>query len=901
MSLINILEKDLSHKKSYEGLSESEAKERIRQYGTNELQAKKSVHPFTIFTDQFKDVLVMILLACTAISLFMGEYTEAIAISCIVLANAIMGFAQELKTEKTLEALKNMAAPVAKVYRNGNLCKLPTSEIVCDDVIMVESGDKIPADAVIMESISLDVDESILTGESVPVSKQQHKNEEVQNELNKSYLIHMGTTVTKGRAKAKVIATGMNTQMGKIADMLNEIEDEQTPLQKKLEQLGKYIAIGCLLICAIVASAGILRGEPVLDMLITGVSLSVAAVPEGLPAIVTIALAIAVNRMVKRKALIRKLHAVETLGCASVICSDKTGTLTQNKMTVKKVFTLDGTLEVSGDGYEKAGDFKSDGQRVNIRNDETAQMMMEIAILCNNAEIIDSENSFQSRDRAVNMAKGTHKVLGDPTESALLVMAGKAGVTSKSLETEYEKIDEIPFDSTRKCMSVIAQTKTGKKVVFCKGAYDIIIEKCTYAKQNGGQSGITQAIKQKISRANNQMAGSALRVLGFAYKEIVAGESKENYEKGLTFVGLAGMIDPPRKEAQQAVKTCIRAGIKPVMITGDHKETAVAIAKQVGIFHDGDKVISGMELDRMDENELAKAVTHTTVFARVSPNHKLKIVRAFKKRGHIVAMTGDGVNDAPAIKEADIGVSMGITGTDVTKEASEVILLDDNFATLVVAVEEGRVIYGNIRKFIRYLLSCNIGEVLTMFLGILMGLPVILLPIQILLVNLVTDGFPAIALGLEPAEKDIMKRQPRKASSGIFSEGLLTTIIFRGCLIGLTTLAVFVTLYKMTMSYDLARTGAFLTLVITQLIHVFECKSETKNIFTVPYFSNMKLILAVTASALTVFATIYVDALRPIFSTVPLEKSHLVIVMGYSMIAPIISSVVGMFFNNKKP
>ncbi len=907
LKVVDILQQDLSQappkREGTEGLTSSEARELLEQEGENTLRGGHTVHPVKIFASQFKDMMVMILLVCTAVSVFMGEFTEAVAIAIIVFINALLGFFQELKTEKTLEALKNMAAPQASVYRDGALCKLPATQLVRGDVITVEAGDRVPADCVILDAVSLAAEEAVLTGESVPVDKKAGANKgseqlSEQNELNRADLLYMGTTITKGRAKARVIATGMKTQMGKIAGMLNEIEEEPTPLQKRLAQLGKYIAAGCLIICLIVSAAGLLRGENFLDMLITGVSLAVAAVPEGLPAIVTIALALAVGRMVKRKALIRKLHAVETLGCASVICSDKTGTLTQNKMTVKAVCTMSHSLTVTGDGYEKAGGFESDGRRFYAAQDGDVKRLMEIAVLCNNAQLKSEKGGFVSRDRAVNKAKGVHQVLGDPTEAALLVMAAKAGILAGDLALEYEKIAENPFDSERKCMSVVVRDKSGKRFLLVKGACDVILNRCSSYQKEGAVSVLTGPAKKEILARNDQMANEALRVLGFAYRPVPEG-SGDYKEDNLIFVGLTGMIDPPRREAKEAVKTCRRAGIKTIMITGDHLATARAIAAQIGIWHKGDHVFTGAQLDQMDDEELAGVVENTTVFARVSPHHKLRIVRALKQHGHVVAMTGDGVNDAPAIKEADIGVSMGISGTDVTKEASEVILLDDNFATLVTAVEEGRVIYSNIRKFIRYLLSCNIGEVLTMFLGMLMGLPVVLLPIQILLVNLVTDGLPAIALGLEPPEKDIMNKKPRKASDSVFSDGLLTTIIFRGCLIGLTTLAIFVTLFRMSLSVDVARTGAFLGLVMAQLIHVFECKSEVKNVFTVPYLNNIKLVLAASLSGITIFSVIYIKALRPIFSTVPLTGTHVLVVIGFCLAAPVLSAVFSLFRRKK--
>lgn len=904
MKIAEIIDRDLSETTATRaaepenGLTSAQARERLLKEGRNLLTGKRAVRPAAIIASQFKDVLVLILLICTALSLFMGEYTEAVAIAVIVLLNAVMGAAQEYKAEKTIEALKNMAAPKAKVIRDLKLQSVEASEVVRGDVILISQGDRIPADAQIIDESSLSADESILTGESVPAAKRRALRIGGENvsEQNRADMVYMGTTAASGNGKAIVTATGMNTQMGKIAGMINEIEKEQTPLQKKLGQLGKYVGIGCLGVCAIVSATGIIRGENPLSMVLTGVSLAVAAVPEGLPAIVTISLALAVGRMVKKKALIRKLHAVETLGCASVICSDKTGTLTQNKMTVKKLYAAGEEINVTGDGYLKAGCFKIDGKKINIRQSAAGEALAVTAALCNNASLSGEE--FSGRDRAANSAAGSYAVSGDPTEAALLVMAGKAGIYRSELLKKFDIIKEIPFDSKRKRMSVIAQGKDGKKYLFLKGAPDIILKRCGYIYTDGVHALSGAGIK-KIEAVNDDMASDALRVLGFAYREL-PDVLTDDAEQNLVFLGLAGMIDPPRPEAKKAVALCRTADIKTVMITGDHKITACATAKKIGIYHDGDRVMTGQELDNIGDDELCRNINKITVFARVNPEHKLRIVRAFKRGGNIVAMTGDGVNDAPAVSEADIGVSMGIAGTDVTKQAADVILLDDNFATLVSAVSEGRVIYSNIRKFIRYLLSCNVGEVLTMFMGMLMGMPSVLLPIQILIVNLVTDGLPAIALGLEPPEKDIMKKKPRRRGESVFSGGLLTKIIFRGIIIALTTLAAFTSIFKATKDLSSARTGAFLTLVLTQLLHVFECKSEEKNIFTVPYFNNIRLIGAVIISMAVVLTIIYLPPAAAVFSAKALSARELLMIAAYSLAAPVLSAAAGGFGRAKK-
>ena len=861
------------------GLSQKQVKRLQIEHGENTLQSKQRASVLKIFAGQFKDIMTMILLVSTLLSVAMGETTEAIAIIVIVFVNAILGFAQEYRTEKTLEALKNMAAPSTRVIRGGKQQQIASSELVPGDIIMLEAGDKVPADAQILECVALQCDEAILTGESLPVDKQQFKNGENAPCNN----VFMGTSITKGRAVAVVTAIGMSTEMGNIAGMLHDIEDEPTTLQRKLAELGKYIAIGCVAVCVIVSVTGILRGESVVDMLITGVSLAVAAVPEGLPAIVTISLALAVSRILKRRALVRRLHCVETLGCANVICTDKTGTLTENRMTVKKIFTPDYQIDVSGNGYEQAGDFTIGQNRVIMSASPTLHRLLDICVVCNNAEL------SMPGDGVFKLQKGGQawKALGDPTEIALLVMAAKANTTAKT--TGLVREDEIPFDSDRKRMTVLARDKSGMQLALAKGAPDILLDLCRYAMTDKGVHLITPAMRNAILQANDYMARSALRVLGFAVKENPA--NLNNSESEMVFVGMVGMIDPPRREVRDAVAKCRQAKIRTVMITGDHKVTACAIAEQIGILRADDMVMTGAEIDRISEEQFRQMVHKINVFARVSPGHKLKIVQALKRRGEIVAMTGDGVNDAPAVKEADIGVAMGITGTDVTKEASSVILLDDNFATLVAAVEEGRVVYRNIRKFIRYLLSCNIGEVITMFVGMLMGMPVVLLPIQILLVNLATDGLPALALGLEPGEKDLMNRKPRAAGESVFSNGLATTIIFRGLVIGLTTLMVFSVFLKLGADIDKARTAALVTLVLTQLFHVFECKSETKGLWGISWLSNPGLIWAVLASAVMLAAVIYTPWLQAVFRTVPLASAELLRIFGYAAIVPLISSI----------
>lgn len=891
----NLLKDTVHEGNVHHGLSEKEAKKKLEQHGLNTLTEKKKISPFKILLDQFSDFMVLILLASTAISAFMGETTEAVTIIAIVVLNAILGFVQEYRTERTMEALKGLAAPAARVVRGGKAVSIPAEQVVPGDLILLETGDRVPADARITECNSLQVDESLLTGESVPVEKEAGSwGRSGSDTGSRKRSVAMGTVVTGGRAKAMVFATGMDTEMGKIADMIQNIEEEETPLQKRLDQLGKLIVFGCLIICAIVSVTGILRGEDLFTMFLAGISLAVAAVPEGLPAIVTIALALGVQRMLKRNALIRKLPAVETLGCASVICSDKTGTLTENRMTVRKMYAGDGITEISGSGYGNDGAFTVNGRKTDPQKSGALRLALEIGALCNNAsleKVQDRKLNIAGKIKSMVTGHEAWNIQGDPTEGALLVAAAKAGLTPEGLNGSYFRVHELPFDSDRKCMSVVCDNHKGETFVFTKGAADVIINKCRKLYTSKGVTELTGVARADILRVNDSMAGEALRVLGVAYKRLNSRSFRDqDLESDLIFVGLVGMIDPPRREALEAVRKCRMAGIKPVMITGDHKLTAAAIARELSICQEGEKVLTGADLEQMNESRLEKVAGEVSVYARVSPKHKLMIVRALKNLGHVVAMTGDGVNDAPAIKEADIGVSMGITGTDVTKEASSMILMDDNFATIVAAVEEGRVIYNNIRKFIRYMLACNIGEVLTMFLGMLAGLPIPLLPIQILWVNLVTDGLPAIALGLDPPEKDVMMRAPRGSRESIFSQGLLGLILFRGILIGLTTLAVFTSILFIDGNVDAARTGAFATLVITQLIHVFECKSERKSIFDIPVFNNLYLVLAVLCSLLMIFGVLYMPVFQGIFNTVSLTLNQWLIIGGLCAFGPVLAS-----------
>lgn len=870
-----------------QGLSWDEAKERRERVGNNELTEKRGVSLITLFLNQFKDFMVLVLMAATLISGLLGEYLDAITIVAIILMNGILGFLQEFRAERSLRALKELSAPTAKVLRDGTLAQLPAKDLVPGDIVLLESGDRIPADVRWIETNSLYVEESALTGESVPVGK--HTNPLTADDVplgDQKNLGFMGTMVTRGTAKGIVVRTGMETEMGKIADLIQNTESMETPLQHRLEQLGKILIAVAIGLTVMVVVAGIMHGQPPYAMFLAGVSLAVAAIPEGLPAIVTIALALGVQRMIKRKAIVRKLPSVETLGCASVICSDKTGTLTQNKMTVTHVWLGGDVLEVSGDGYEPSGQIMSKGALVDLRQNQALRRLLQIGVLCNNA-YLDEQYPEEKRKSAKAPVKPIYSIKGDPTEGALVVLGAKGGITRASLDGLYSRKSELPFDSERKRMSVILQHQGGR-LLYTKGAPDVILEKCAYVLWEGKVIPFTPTLKQKVIAANEGMARSALRVLGLAYKELKPSDREDTphlLESQLVFVGLAGMIDPPRKEVRDAIVTCKRAGIKTVMITGDHQATAEAIAKQLGMLPHNGLSMNGQQLSALSDEELDDKVENVYVYARVSPEHKLRIVKSLQRKGHTVAMTGDGVNDAPAIKAADIGISMGITGTDVTKEASSLVLSDDNFATIVAAIEEGRGIYENIRKFIRYLLASNVGEIMTMFLAMMMGMPLPLVPIQILWVNLVTDGLPAMALGVDQAEKDLMQHKPRSAKENIFARRLGWKIISRGMLIGVCTLAAFWITWQQNpdsaSGLVRAQTVAFATLVMAQLIHVFDCRSS-RSIFHRNPLQNKWLVVSVISSVLLLIGVVYIESLQPIFKTVALGVEEWTLVMIFA-------------------
>ncbi len=819
------------------GLTAHEAAARLDHYGKNELQEGSRKTLWGMFLLQFKDIMIIILLVAAAIAGFMGELADTIIISVVVLINAVLGVAQESKAEKALAALKKMSSPHAKVLRNSEVQLLNTDEIVPGDIVMIEAGDYIPADIRLIEVNSLKIEEAALTGESVPVGK--IIDAIVQPDIvtgDKINMAYLGTSVTYGRGTGVVVATGMSTEVGKIAAHINTVAAEETPLQRKLGELGKYLSIGVVIIAIIIFIAGVLQERDILEMFLTAVSLAVAAIPEGLPAIVTIVLAIGVQKMAKRNSIIRKLSAVETLGSTEIICSDKTGTLTLNKMTVQEIYV--GNQMWAAD--------------TELKNNESLPIFMQAMVLCNDSIVNCNGN-------------GELNTLGDPTETALIHFASDLGFAKDKLEMDMPRLAEIPFDSDRKLMTTINQVN-GINRVITKGAPDVLIDRCTKILINGQIMAMNDQIVAAIKEANHKMALKALRVLALAYKDsqaIIENPSTDETEYDLIFLGLVGMIDPPRKEAQEAVRICKEAGIRAIMITGDHKDTAAAIARELGIISGDDEVLAGNELDKIDDKDFLEQVNRYSVYARVSPEHKVRIVNAWKQNGKVVAMTGDGVNDAPALKVADIGVGMGITGTDVAKGVSDMVLSDDNFATIVLAVEEGRKIYNNIRKAIQFLLSANTGEVLTLFIATMLNWP-ILFPIHILWINLVTDTFPALALGVEEGEADMMQQKPRSSSASVFAEGVGTNILYQGVFQALLTLSA----YYIGISYyspQTAVTMAFATLGLIQLAHAFNVRSIKHSIFKLGLLTNKYLLGATFLSAILMVGVIVIPGLSTFF------------------------------------
>ncbi|MCX7710629.1 MAG: calcium-translocating P-type ATPase, SERCA-type [Clostridia bacterium] len=852
-----------------DGITEEEVQKRQGVYGRNKLEEGKKKTLFGMFIEQFKNVMVIILMVAAAISGFMGELTDTVIILLVVLINAVLGVMQESKAEKALEALKKMSSSHVKVKRNGEVKQVNTDEVVPGDIVLLEAGDFVPADMRLLESASLKIEEAALTGESVPAEKITSKIEKADLVIgDRRNMAYSGSSVTYGRGSGVVTATGMNTEVGKIARHLVNTESQETPLQKKLAEMSKYLTYGILAISIFIFLAGVFQGRNYFEMFLTAVSLAVAAIPEGLPAVITIVLALGVQKMARKNSIVRKLSAVETLGSTEIICSDKTGTLTQNKMTVREVF-LDGKI--------KSAEALSEDER-------DYAVFVHSLVLCNDT-------------RTITVDRESISAIGDPTETSLVYFAAKKGMLKDDIDKIAPRVNEIPFDSERKLMTTIHQIN-GVCRAITKGAPDVLLERCTNILMDGEIRPLTQELSTTIIKANRSMANKALRILAVAIKDVdtaPATISSEIIEKDMTFVGLVGMIDPPRPEVREAVRVCTEAGIKPVMITGDHKDTAAAIAKELGIIKDESEVITGSELNKISDTEFENQVAKFSVYARVSPEHKVRIVNAWRKKGKVVAMTGDGVNDAPALKASDIGIGMGITGTDVAKGVSNMVLADDNFATIVIAVEEGRKIYSNIRKAIQFLLSSNLGEVVTLFVATMLNWT-ILYPIHILWVNLVTDTLPALALGVEGAERDVMKQKPRKASSSFFADGVGVSIIYQGIIKGLITLSAYYLGLRLY-SQEVAVTMAFATLGLIQLAHSLNVRSNTKSLFKLGIFSNLYLVGAISISAVVQLIVIIVPAFNNIFRVKQLNLEQWLIVIGASLAIIPVVEVAKMIHN----
>lgn len=851
------------------GLSTQEVEERLAKYGHNELREKEKETIFQKVLNQLKDFLTIILIIASIVSFAVGEGADAIVIIAIVIINAFLGVLQEGKAEKALEALQKMSAPSAKILRNGRIEAISSKDIVPGDIVVFEAGDVIPADLRIIESANLKIEEASLTGESVPAEKDANSfvptDVGIGDRVNMAY---MSTMVTYGRGRGVVVETGSTTEMGKIADKIQEINNDDTPLQKKLDQLGKWLGITCIVVCMLVFVIGLLRGGELLEMFMVAVSLSVAAIPEGLAAVVTIVLALGMKKMVSRNAIVRRLLAVETLGCVDVICSDKTGTLTQNEMTVKKVYIYGNSFDVTGQGYDPNGQIFADDKDININDYSDLQILFTAGILCNDASVVKRDD-------------GQWGIIGDPTEGAFVVASQKAGFIRDDMNNKYPRIAELPFDSTRKMMSTFHKNFGSGIISFTKGAPDVILDKCSRVLVNGKAVDLSMDMRKDISKANSEYANQALRVLACAFREhseLPIEITPEEIERDMIFIGLMGMIDPARPEAKDAIAVCKVAGIKPIMITGDHKDTAVAIAKDLQLMQEGDGVLSGGEIDAISDEEFAKVVETTSVYARVSPENKVRIVETLRNNGHIASMTGDGVNDAMALKRADIGVAMGITGTDVAKGTADMILTDDNFASIVHAVEEGRIIYSNIRKFVFFLLSCNVGEILIIFIALLINIPTPLIPIQLLWLNLVTDSFPALALGTEKGESDIMRIKPRKSTEPILDKSMVIGIVVQSIALVVAVLGIYLWALNRYPDYDTnpehlayARTYAFVTLILAEVLRSHSSRSERDSIFKLGVFSNKTLIYATILCIILLAVVIYVPFLRPIFETVELN------------------------------
>ena len=856
---------------STDGLTEEEALSRLQRYGPNELEEKARVSAFQVFLRQFASPLIYMLLVAAAISILLAHFVDAGVILAVVFLNAVVGFIQETKAEEAIRALKELAAPKAEVRRGGRRHVIPTREVVPGDVILLEAGDKVPADGRLLEAASLRVNEAALTGESEPVAKTLDPLPEDVTVAETTNMVRAGTVVTYGRGVAVVVTTGMNTEMGRIATDVTEAEEEDTPLQKRMAELTRTLGIIAIFVSTGIFVGGLLRGINLLEMFLFAVAAAVAAIPEGLPAIVTIVLALGTRRMAQRHVIIRKLPAVETLGSATVICTDKTGTLTRNEMTVRKVYVDNELITVTGEGYRAEGKFQVDHRGIDARRDPDLLVLLRIGVLANDAHL--------------SRRNGTYTVIGDPTEGALLVAAAKAGLHKEHVEEVWQRSEEIPFRAELGYMATINTETTepgARPVVHLKGVPEVVLSLCTRILKDGQAVPLQHEKRDDILEVKRQLANEALRVLALAYKELPKNGSVRPEEIGndLVFAGLVGMIDPPRSEAAEAIQAALQAGVKVIMITGDDKATAAAIGRELGL--PPGEVMTGPELAGTDDEEFAQRVRNISIFARVEPKQKLRIVRALKRHGEIVAMTGDGVNDAPALKTADIGVAMGVTGTDVAREEADMVLTDDNFASIVSAIEEGRVIFGNIKRVVFYLLSTNVGEVLTLVTSLVVGLPLPLIAVQVLFINLVTDSFYDISLGVEPKHANVLRQPPRSPQERIISQGTLYRFAFVAIFMTIGTLALFAA-YLEVSSIEKARTVAFTTMAMFQWFNAFNARSSTESLFTLGPFTNRWLLLALLVTATLQALVIYVPPLQMVFSTVPLDASDWAVIVAVAV------------------
>lgn len=841
---------------SPQGLTENEVAHRHKKYGYNELQESNRQTIWQIFLEQFKDFLVLILIAAAVISVFLGEVESSVVIIVVVILNAILGTVQQIKAEKSLDSLKEMAAPVAKVLRNGQVTEIPSKEVVVGDILILDAGDYISADGRIIESHSLQVNESSLTGESLPIDKKTHVIQENEVALgDQTNMVFSGSFVTNGRGKVIVTSIGMNTEIGKIANLLDNAKEKRTPLQVSLDQFGKRLAFGIIMICLIIFGLDIFRGREIADSFMFAVSLAVAAIPEALSSIVTIVLAFGTQKMAKENAIIRKLHAVESLGSISVICSDKTGTLTQNKMTVQKLF-LDGKV------------FEQGQLRI---NQDLQNRFLTMALLCN--------DSITSKE----------KEIGDPTEVALVRLGNQYQFDALSVREQFRRVGEVPFDSNRKLMSTVHRVGN-KYLMITKGAVDVLLNKITKIETSNGSSTITKQQLEHIKQVNSRFSNEGLRVLALVYKDVQSAKVSVEEENDFTFVGLIAMMDPPREESKQAVEDCIKAGVKPVMITGDHKITATAIARQIGILKDPSEAIEGKEIENLSDSELRAKVETISVYARVSPEHKIRIVKAWQDKGNVVAMTGDGVNDGPALKQADIGVAMGIMGTEVAKDASSMILTDDNFSTIVKAVSNGRSLYANIKNSINFLLSGNAGAIIVVLFATLFALPAPFLPVHLLFINLLTDSLPAIAIGLEPHNKKVMDQKPRNIHEPLLNKRFASQVAFEGSIIAAVTIIAF-QMGLSTGDSAVASTMAFATLCLSRLFHGFNCRSD-ESIFKIGLFSNISVWLAFLIG----FTLLNIVLIVGLFDVAMLSQSQIFTIYGLSIVPLIIIQLDKLFF-----